>query len=448
MSHTTFTNGITLTDAVWFNDIDTVAYTYFGNGTNLNTPTQVAVTIGTFSTRVGSPILDSISGALVLKGAGATAQTITGANTVLSGTLTAGGTVTLGANTLALASATVSGTPTWSSNQAITLSTAAQPNITSLGSLTSLSMAGTLTMGANTLALASATVSGQPTWSSTQSMNISGNSATVTTNANLTGGVTSVGNAATVVTNANLTGPITSVGNTTSIASGNTYASPTFTGTVSGTPTWASTQAVNISGSSASTTGNAATATALQTARNINGVSFNGTADITIPVGITLGTEQATTSGTSIDFTGIPSGVKQVTISLVGVSTNGTSPFAIQLGDSGGIEITGYTFHTFTTSTALNTSDLGVTGASFRLNATARVAADLYSGTFILILENASTNTWGLSGSLVSSNGSAARMDIAAGMKATSAVLDRVRFTTIGGTDTFDAGVMNIAYQS
>ena len=49
--------------------------------------------------------------------------------------------------------------------------------------------------------------------------NVSGNAGTVTTNANLTGGVTSVGNAATVITNANLTGVITSSGNTTSIAS-------------------------------------------------------------------------------------------------------------------------------------------------------------------------------------------------------------------------------------
>jgi len=48
--------------------------------------------------------------------------------------------------------------------------------------------------------------------------NVTGNSDTVTTNANLTGGVTSVGNAATVVTNANLTGPVTSVGNATAIA--------------------------------------------------------------------------------------------------------------------------------------------------------------------------------------------------------------------------------------
>ena len=44
-----------------------------------------------------------------------------------------------------------------------------------------------------------------------------GNAATVTTNANLTGGVTSVGNAATVVTNANLTGDVTSVGNATTL---------------------------------------------------------------------------------------------------------------------------------------------------------------------------------------------------------------------------------------
>ncbi len=86
----------------------------------------------------------------------ADASTLTGTtlkSTVLAssltsvGTLTAlamGGTLTMGANTLALASATVSGTPTWSSNQAITLSTAAQPNITSVGTLTGLTTSGTI----------------------------------------------------------------------------------------------------------------------------------------------------------------------------------------------------------------------------------------------------------------------------------------------------------------
>ena len=47
--------------------------------------------------------------------------------------------------------------------------------------------------------------------------NTTGNAATVTTNANLTGGVTSVGNTATVVTNANLTGDVTSTGNATTL---------------------------------------------------------------------------------------------------------------------------------------------------------------------------------------------------------------------------------------
>ena len=47
---------------------------------------------------------------------------------------------------------------------------------------------------------------------------VGGNAATVTTNANLTGDVTSVGNATTTVTNANLTGVVTSTGNATAIA--------------------------------------------------------------------------------------------------------------------------------------------------------------------------------------------------------------------------------------
>lgn len=41
----------------------------------------------------------------------------------------------------------------------------------------------------------------------------------------------------------------------------------------------------SVTGSSGSATGNAGTATALQTAHNINGVSFDGTTDITVPPG-------------------------------------------------------------------------------------------------------------------------------------------------------------------
>lgn len=80
-----------------------------------------------------------------------TLSTAAQTNITSLGTLTAlamGGTLTMGANTLALASSTVSGTPTWSSNQAITLSTAAQPNVTSLGTLTSIVTSGALNITA------------------------------------------------------------------------------------------------------------------------------------------------------------------------------------------------------------------------------------------------------------------------------------------------------------
>ncbi len=92
--------------------------------------------------------------------------TVVGSSLTSVGTLASlamGGTLTMGANTLALASATVSGTPTWSSNQAITLSTAAQTNITSLGTLTALTVSGQLIDSANGAASTPAlTVSGAP----------------------------------------------------------------------------------------------------------------------------------------------------------------------------------------------------------------------------------------------------------------------------------------------
>lgn len=75
---------------------------------------------------------------------------------------------------------------------------------------------------------------------------------TVVTNANLTGGVTSVGNAATVVTNANMTGDVTSVGNTTTLAAGS--ASVLNSGTLAAGRLPALTGEVTSSAGSAATT--------------------------------------------------------------------------------------------------------------------------------------------------------------------------------------------------
>jgi len=67
----------------------------------------------------------------------------------------------------------------------------------------------------------------------------------------------------------------------------------------------------NVSGSSGSTTGNSATATALATARNIGGVSFDGTGDITLPGVNSSGSQN--TSGTAAGLS-----------STLGVSSGGT----------------------------------------------------------------------------------------------------------------------------
>lgn len=57
--------------------------------------------------------------------------------------------------------------------------------------------------------------------------------------------------------------------------------------------------------------------------------------------GLTSGTAVATTSGTSIDFTGIPSWAKKITVMFSAVSTNGTSPIQVQIG-AGSVSNSGY----------------------------------------------------------------------------------------------------------
>ena len=111
------------------------------SGTVSGTPTWSSTQAVSIS---GSAPAGSLTGTTLASGV--TASSLTSVGTLTS--LTMGGTLTVGANTLALASATVSGSPTWSANQAITLSTASQPNVTSLGTLTSLTISGNLTLSA------------------------------------------------------------------------------------------------------------------------------------------------------------------------------------------------------------------------------------------------------------------------------------------------------------
>jgi hypothetical protein len=149
------------------------------------------------------------------------------------------------------------------------------------------------------------------------------------------------------------------------------------------------------------------------------------------------GTAQASTSGTSIDFTGIPSWVKRITVMFNGVSTNGTSIPIIQLGDAGGIENTGYAGTAWlanTTNVAMS-SGFSISGASD--------ATYVFSGTAIITLLG--SNAWTAFGSISLTNSSA--VTLMSGAKTLSATLDRIRITTVAGTNTFDAGSINILYE-
>ena len=156
---------------------------------------------------------------------------------------------------------------------------------------------------------------------------------------------------------------------------------------------------------------------------------------------LTNGTTVASTSGTSIDFTGIPSWVKRITIMFSGVSTNGTSIPIIQIGDSGGIENTGYLGSCAVAGSSTGglrfTTGIGIT--------TAMATTVVFHGAVTLTLLNPSTNLFAATSIMGRSDNDFTSFS---GMsKSLSDVLTQVRITTVNGTDTFDAGSINILYE-
>jgi hypothetical protein len=156
--------------------------------------------------------------------------------------------------------------------------------------------------------------------------------------------------------------------------------------------------------------------------------------------GFTLATPIATTSGTSIDFTGIPSGVKQINVSFRGVGTSGSSAKILRIGDSGGVQTTGYQSGSARISGSTVSSDATTDG--FIIRATA--SSDRLNGSIILTLLNSSTFTFVAQGCFGSDADGFTR--VMGGSKSLSAVLDRVSITTQNGVDTFTAGEINISY--
>jgi hypothetical protein len=151
-------------------------------------------------------------------------------------------------------------------------------------------------------------------------------------------------------------------------------------------------------------------------------------------------TAQASTSGASLDFTGIPTWARKITVMLSGVSTSGTNSVIVQLGSSS-VTVSGYLGASSANSSATASVALS-TGFRFSFGA-ADVDAAVRHGQ--LSISNITGNTWVASG--VAALSDSAVTSTVAGTIALGGVLDRVRVTTVGGTDTLDAGTVNIIYE-
>lgn len=154
---------------------------------------------------------------------------------------------------------------------------------------------------------------------------------------------------------------------------------------------------------------------------------------------ITSATAQASTSGTTVDFTGIPSWVKRVTVMFSGISTSGVSPIQVQIG-AGSFVTSGYLGSA--SEIRASTDVLNFT-AGFGVSPTP-VATNVSHG--IMTIINFTGTTWvasyagGFSDIAYASAGGGSSGSL-------GGALDRVRITTVNGTDTFDAGTINIMYE-
>jgi hypothetical protein len=203
-------------------------------------------------------------------------------------------------------------------------------------------------------------------------------------------------------------------------------------------PAVAGTTTINLPASSGTVVvGSSAVSATGQIPFSTDGSTYTPTAKIV------SGTAVASTSGTSILFTGIPSWTKRITIMFSGVENTGTgsgnTPI-LRIGN-GSVETSGYLSNmcTLQASPLFQSETTG-----FLLSNNSSWASTPLNGTVVLTLLTGFT--WCLSGSYtreISSN----TMYVAAGTKTTSAAIDRLSLTTQTGTATWNAGTINILYE-
>jgi len=214
----------------------------------------------------------------------------------------------------------------------------------------------------------------------------------------------------------------------------------------SGAPSWLNQSSANTAGAIVTRDGSgnfaAGTITATTQAAGTNNTAVATTAFVQAAIQASLVSATAVTpSGTAVDFTSIPSWVKRITVMFTSVSTNGTSDLQVQLGDSGGVETTGYASVSAATGggTQITPTAVVTTGMVVK-NETGAGAS--FQGTVVFV--NITGTTWTQSHTLADTG--SARCIFGSGSKTLSGTLDRVCITTVSG-DTFNAGTINILYE-
>ena len=158
----------------------------------------------------------------------------------------------------------------------------------------------------------------------------------------------------------------------------------------------------------------------------------------------TRATAVASTSGTSIDFTGLPSWIKRITVMFQSVSLSATANVIVRLGTSGGFVSSGYTAAIGLITNTSNTTRGTAYTTYFPVTWTGSAAYVVYGN---LTITNLTGNTWTATGNFYQDQGGGNFHVInVSGAIALSGVLTQLRITS-DATDTFDAGTINILYE-
>jgi hypothetical protein len=247
---------------------------------------------------------------------------------------------------------------------------------------------------------------------------------------------------------AGLQAQITAANNTSNTALTTANAANATANGIAGTANTALTNA-----NAAVVTANAANATAIAADATANGIAATANAALVLATAaarLVRETAQSTTSGTSIDFFGIPSWAKRVTVVFDNMSTTGGDYPLFQIGDSGGFETTGYASFGSIMAIQVNVSpNVNSVQSNFSTNGFLLYWGDAASARYgTITLTNITGNTW--TSSLVAGAtipGSYAGTATGGGTKTLSGTLDRIRLTTTNGVDSFDGGLVNIIYE-